>query len=105
MKPRTECACHLVFFIISVSVAPPLRLSRATTSAFLLPSRAVVAGLGAGLARLPLAALGAALAVGLALAPALGFLACLGAAVRSVGLSPFRLWIAFHIRATAAVRL
>jgi len=38
MKPRTLCACQPVAFMICVSVAPPLRRSRARTSAFVLPS-------------------------------------------------------------------
>src|SRR6185369_12098092 len=89
MKPRTECACHSVAFIISASVAPFLRWSRARTVAFLQPSRAwagLLVRLGtalpvvlwpflAGVAGLALAAL-----VGLGLA----FVAVFRAAVAAV---------------------
>src|ERR1039458_8124098 len=39
MNPRTVCFCQPIFCMISVSVAPFLRCSIATTWAVLLPSR------------------------------------------------------------------
>ena len=40
-KPRTECGCQPVAFMISAKVAPFSRRSRLMTSAVLLPPRAV----------------------------------------------------------------
>jgi hypothetical protein len=42
-KPRTECGCQPVAFISSLAVTPPARLSRSSTLAVLLPSRAPTA--------------------------------------------------------------
>src|SRR5947209_14136125 len=109
MNPRTLWACQPVAFVIWVSVAPPLRWSRPSTVAFLLPSRAA-AGLSPPLARFPLAALASlAFAAGLAFLPffaaALALLAPFGAAVAvSAGVPPSRLWMAFQIRLTADFR-
>src|SRR5437879_9486905 len=105
MNPRTLCACHLVFFIISVSVAPPLRRSSAMTSAFLLPSR-VTTGFAAVLR--PLGGLAGTLAVLAFLpffAPPLALLARSGAAATtSVAPPPSKLLRAFHILAIADFR-
>src|SRR5205823_2201889 len=100
MNPRTLCACQSVAFIISASVAPFLRRSKPRTAAFLLPSRAA-AGLPAALARFPFAAL-----VGSAFgfAADFAFLGLGAVLAASAGLSPFRLWIAFQIRASADFR-
>src|ERR1019366_4631434 len=102
MNPRTVCACHPVAFMISAEVAPFLRWSMATTSAFLLPSRlgvdfgailapfAAFAGLvgfaGAGAAFLRLAFVGFASGAG-------------GASTVSAST-----WIAFQTRVTPALR-
>ena len=43
MKPRTECACQSVAFMISARVAPPDRFSNSRIFAVLLPSRATPA--------------------------------------------------------------
>lgn len=84
-KPRTECACQSVAFMIAASVAPSGRFSRSRILAALLPSRAIPAFLPllgaffAALAFLPdLPFLGAAWAER---APALAFLLALGCAV------------------------
>src|SRR6476620_3424149 len=79
MNPRTECACQPVAFMISASVAPFLRWSRASTVAFLLPSRALaglLVRLGTALPTVvrPLLA-GLAILVGLGLAASFAFLA------------------------------
>src|SRR5450432_890444 len=118
MNPRTLCACQPVAFIIWASVAPPLRWSRLSTSAFLLPSRAA-AGLLAALPGFPLEALAEAFAEDFApfaflacFAACLAFVARFGTAVAdglvgsdvSAALPPSRLWIAFQIRATADFR-
>src|SRR5438132_1680047 len=108
MKPRTECACQPVAFMIWPSVAPPFRWSRPRTVAFLLPSRAAATLLPA-LAGFPLAPLAGAFAAGLVFLPffaaALALLALFGAVVAgSAGLPPSRLWIAFQIRLTADFR-
>src|SRR5579862_6687310 len=39
MKPRTECACQAVAFMISFKVAPPGRCSRSRILPVLLPGR------------------------------------------------------------------
>src|ERR1039458_9801123 len=41
-QPRVVCFCHLVWAMISASVAPPLRFSIAMTSSLLLRTRAVL---------------------------------------------------------------
>src|ERR1035437_3807519 len=46
MNPRTVCFCQPIFCMISVSVAPLLRCSIATTWAVLLPSRGTAASCG-----------------------------------------------------------
>src|ERR1035438_7304028 len=52
MNPRTGCFCQPVFSIISSIVAPPARVSRSRTIAFLLNSRGTrgVQASGAGVA-------------------------------------------------------
>src|SRR5580700_3287112 len=103
MNPRTVCRCQPIFSMISTSVAPFLRCSRATTWAVLEPSRGpalssfltAFLALGAALAGMAflvgLAFAGAPLA---AFAPPLAFLAAFGFAGSAALPSP---WIAAQI--------
>src|ERR1022692_2271458 len=115
MNPRTVCLFQPILSMISVSVAPFLRWSIATTCAVLLPSRGPVASC-AFAAFLPLGAAFAGVAffpgfpfVGAALAdcaPPLAFLAAFGSAGAVSGLgcaaSP-RPWMRCQIRAPAVL--
>src|SRR5579862_3668940 len=115
MKPRTECACQAVAFMISARVAPPGRCSRSRILPVLLPARAVTcgAGWGAFFPRLALrggevfagATRGAGGATGAAGASA-GRVAWGGgaAAGAAAGADCPRLRMAFQMRATAFLR-
>src|SRR5579862_9393840 len=108
MKPRTECACQAVAFMISARVAPPGRCSRSRILPVLLPARAVTCGAGWG-AFFPRLALrggevfaGATRGAGGATGAAAGRVAWGGGA--AAGADCPRLRMAFQMRATAFLR-